>query len=100
MSNAEGLVCVLCGEPWEPAVKNRCECGGFCTWGEAKDGPPSSWDVSVDGGWTPKPPPADVIARVEGLSVEFEHHRAAFMDAAVDTIRRVGGPRGWRRWFQ
>ena len=51
------LVCVLCGAPWEPSVKNVCECGGFCTWGETKGGKPNSWDVNVDGAWTPKAPP-------------------------------------------
>lgn len=52
-------VCVLCGEPWLPSVKNRCECGGFCTWGAAKGAPPDSWDVTEEG-WTPKPVPEDV----------------------------------------
>lgn len=51
------LVCVLCGAPWRDFY-NNCECGGFCSWGEKKDGPPSSWDVSRDGQWTPKKPPA------------------------------------------
>ena len=32
------LVCVLCGKEWIPEVKNRCECGGFCTWGYKKGG--------------------------------------------------------------
>lgn len=50
-------VCVLCGEPWVPAIKNRCECGGFCTWGPAKGAQPSSWNP--DG--SPKPPPQDVM---------------------------------------
>jgi hypothetical protein len=40
------IVCVLCGEPWEPPVKNRCECGGFCTWGEAKGAQPDSWTAA------------------------------------------------------
>jgi hypothetical protein len=47
-------VCVLCGAPWEPSVKNRCECGGFCTWGPAKGADPDSWIVT-DKGWVPKP---------------------------------------------
>ena len=54
------LVCVLCGEPWEPFFKNRCECGGFCTWGDKKGGPPSSFDVTEDGKWIPKPPPKQI----------------------------------------
>jgi hypothetical protein len=54
---AEGsTVCVLCGAPWAPAVKNRCECGGFCTWGPAKGAPPSSW--TADG--QPRPAPISV----------------------------------------
>lgn len=53
----DDLVCVLCGAPWQPPIKNRCECGGFCTWGKAKDGPPSSWDIDKQGRWTPKPVP-------------------------------------------
>jgi len=48
------LVCVCCGAPWEPAVKNRCECGGFCTRGYSKGGRALSW--RDDG--TPNPPPA------------------------------------------
>jgi hypothetical protein len=39
------LVCVLCGEPWEPSLKNICECGGFCTWGEKKGAKPMSWRI-------------------------------------------------------
>jgi len=50
------LVCVLCGKPWVPKFKNRCECGGFCTWGEEKGGNPSSWNVT-EKGWIPKPAP-------------------------------------------
>jgi len=46
------LVCVLCGEPWIEFM-NRCECGGFCTWGYEKEGDLLSWNK--DG--TPKPPP-------------------------------------------
>lgn len=53
------LVCVLCGEPWEPGYKNRCECGGFCTWGPSKGAQPSSWNE--DG--SPKMP--DVLAEWE-----------------------------------
>jgi hypothetical protein len=48
-------VCVLCGEPWEPSIKNRCECGGFCTWGPAKGAQPSSW--TEDG--QPRPVPKE-----------------------------------------
>jgi len=66
--NPDNLVCVLCGEPWIPGFKNRCECGGFCTWGEKKDGPPSSWNVDTQGRWTPKPTPDDkTILRKERL---------------------------------
>lgn len=57
----DGLVCVLCGEPWTPFFKNRCECGGFCSWGKEKDGPPSSWNVNEQGEWRPKPPPGETI---------------------------------------
>ncbi len=49
-------VCVLCGDPWVPEVKNRCECGGFCTWGPFKGADPSSWQ-EVDGRWVPRPAP-------------------------------------------
>ena len=37
------LVCVICGDPWEPAFKNLCECGGFCSWGYEKGGVALSW---------------------------------------------------------
>lgn len=57
--NEDNLVCVLCGEPWVPGFKNRCECGGFCTWGETKGGSPSSWKVDEKGKWTPKSTPYD-----------------------------------------
>jgi ribosomal protein L37E len=43
------LVCVLCGAPWFPAHKNRCACGGFCTWGTAQGTPPLSWEVTPQG---------------------------------------------------
>jgi len=56
MENDKKLICVICGEPWEPAYKNRCECGGFCTWGYEKGGKPSSWTVT-EKGLTPNPPP-------------------------------------------
>ena len=49
-------VCVLCGEPWE-GIKNRCECGGFCTWGPAKGAQPSSW--TEDG--QPRPVPREEV---------------------------------------
>jgi hypothetical protein len=49
------LVCVICGEPWEPPIKNRCECGGFCTWGYAKGADPLSWH-KTEGGLVPNPP--------------------------------------------
>ena len=52
----EEFVCVLCGEPWEPPVKNLCQCGGFCTWGHEKGGSPGSWDITPDGKWIPKLP--------------------------------------------
>lgn len=58
MDSETDFICVLCGRPWVPAVKNRCECGGFCTWGRAM-GKPDSWDVTKDGKWVPKPPPVD-----------------------------------------
>lgn len=63
MEKEKDLVCVLCGAPWLPGYKNRCECGGFCTWGKKKDGPPSSWDVQADGSWTPKPVPKEHFGR-------------------------------------
>lgn len=53
--NVEASVCVLCGMPWEPSIKNLCECGGFCTWGPAKGASPTSWNVT-DQGWSPKAP--------------------------------------------
>ena len=49
-------ICVLCGEPWIPAVKNRCECGGFCTWGYERNGDPLSW-TKTEKGWIPNPAP-------------------------------------------
>jgi hypothetical protein len=49
-------VCVICGEPWEPAIKNRCECGGFCTWGPAKGAEPDSWVKDEKGRYWPKMP--------------------------------------------
>lgn len=52
----EKLVCVLCGNPWEPPVKNICECGGICTWGSAKGANPDSW-AKTDEGYTLKMPP-------------------------------------------
>lgn len=39
------LVCVRCGWAWV-GPSNRCvnrECGGFCTWGEKHNAPPTSW---------------------------------------------------------
>ena len=59
---ATDLVCVLCGSPWLPEIKNRCECGGMCSWGKKKGGLPSSWEVHEDGSWTPKPPPSGVAS--------------------------------------
>lgn len=55
------LVCVICGEPWEPTVKNVCECGALCSWGYEKGGNPLSWDVTPDGKWNPKPPPKEKL---------------------------------------
>lgn len=49
-------VCVLCGRPWFPGIKNRCECGGFCTWGHEKGGNPLSFNVHDDGKWSLKFP--------------------------------------------
>jgi len=40
------LVCVLCGRPWRQ-FSNRCECGGMCSWGYAKDAPMLSWTNGV-----------------------------------------------------
>src|SRR5579864_1483008 len=54
--NNKNLVCVLCGELWEPGYKNLCECGGFCTWGESKGAQPLSWNE--DG--TAKAPPKGI----------------------------------------
>lgn len=61
----KNLVCVLCGEPWVRAA-NRCKCGGFCTWGEKKDGPPSSWNIEKNGQWIPKKPPQDTFPSSNG----------------------------------
>lgn len=50
-------VCILCGTSWVPYL-NVCvnpECGGFCTWGSAKDADPDSWIVTNEG-WIPRPP--------------------------------------------
>lgn len=49
-------VCVLCGRPWVPSIKNRCECGGFCTWGKEKGAEPESWE-KTDKGYVPRTPP-------------------------------------------
>lgn len=56
MKQDKPLVCVLCGEPWEPASKNVCECGGVCSWGEEKGAEPMSW-IKTDDGYVPRPPP-------------------------------------------
>lgn len=53
------LVCVLCGRPW-PMFQNACDCGGFCSWGPAKDAAPDSWIVNPDGSWTPRPVPESI----------------------------------------
>jgi hypothetical protein len=69
-------VCVLCGRPWLPSVKNRCECGGFCTWGKAKGEKPASWHKSRTGkgigavaglppDYVPNPPPKEAKARTK-----------------------------------
>lgn len=55
MTESKGSVCVLCGRSWEPPVKNRCECGGFCTWGHAQGAEPDSW-VKAEGGYVPRMP--------------------------------------------
>jgi len=39
---SDNLVCTLCGKPWIKFM-NRCECGGFCSWGYEKDGKMLSW---------------------------------------------------------
>lgn len=51
------LVCVICGIPWT-LIANACpnpDCAGFCSWGEKKDGDPSSWE-KIDDRWVPKMP--------------------------------------------
>ena len=53
----DNLVCVICGEIWGK-YNNLCHtCGGFCTWGKKKGGPPSSWNVNIHGEWNPNSPP-------------------------------------------
>jgi hypothetical protein len=53
-------ICVLCGKPWLPAVKNRCECGGFCTWGyELME--PESFTIDEEGIWHFNPVPKDIL---------------------------------------
>jgi hypothetical protein len=49
------LMCVLCGSEWIPNFKNRCECGGFCTWGYEL-GIPESFIIDKDGNWYLKKP--------------------------------------------
>lgn len=61
MSERKKLVCVICGTPWE-GPRNVCvndECKGFCSWGEKKDGEPSSW-IKTDSGYIPRPPPKNL----------------------------------------
>ena len=41
MKDERKVICVLCGQEWLPEIKNRCECGGFCTWGYAPNKPES-----------------------------------------------------------
>ena len=53
-SQKDMLVCVICGRPWVPSIKNRCNCGGFCTWGDKKGGEPSSWQ-KVGEKYIPRP---------------------------------------------
>lgn len=55
MKTESPLVCVLCGRLWE-GCKNRCECGGFCTWGPANGAEPSSW-IKTEQGYVPRPVP-------------------------------------------
>lgn len=62
-----GTVCVLCGAPWEPGCKNRCECGGFCTWGPYQGAPPSSWMITPVG-WVPRPVPARVFEQMDSTT--------------------------------
>lgn len=52
------MICVLCGRAWEPAIKNLCECGGFCTWGYELN-KPLSYHKNENGNWVPNPPPAN-----------------------------------------
>lgn len=53
----DASVCVLCGAPWVPEVKNVCECGGFSTWGKSKGAEPTSW-VKTEHGYVPRQPDA------------------------------------------
>jgi hypothetical protein len=48
------LICVLCGRPWLPKTKNKCECGGMCSWGYEM-GKPLSYSVTENGKWVPNP---------------------------------------------
>ena len=57
------VICVLCGREWLPAVKNLCECGGFCTWGYEPN-KPESFTVDEDGNWHLKPVPKDVLDNI------------------------------------
>jgi hypothetical protein len=53
----EKLICVLCGAEWI-GYKNRCECGGFCTWGYSPN-KPESFTIDENGNWHLKSPPND-----------------------------------------
>jgi len=50
------MVCVHCGRPWVPSIKNVCECGGVCSWGAKKGARPASWKEK-DGKLVPRKPP-------------------------------------------
>lgn len=58
MEQEKILICVLCGKEWLPVIKNRCECGGFCTWGY-KPNKPESFFVDDNGKWHLKLPQKD-----------------------------------------
>jgi hypothetical protein len=57
--NKKKLICVLCGKEWLPEFKNRCECGGFSTWGYDM-GKPESFIVDENGVWHLKEPPKKI----------------------------------------
>ena len=64
----DDLVCVLCGRPWIPSVKNRCQRGGMRSWGDKKGGDPSSWHRNEHGNYVPNPVPKEDPDR-QGLGI-------------------------------